>query len=293
MARLFLDSGSALTSIGIGLLSRMSSRFIGAGLQIPLENGPRTTRTATGANVTVTHKTVPIEVSLRTPWGAVKVPPITFAVMPGSDDVVLFGMATMKELGLDLYPWALEKLRPRAVPVQTGVESPSFLAARRVTLSVQSFQSEVADDAPVDVAVERLVERGPDMFMDSREERGARERALEDSVQQAEQSGLSADAACRLRDLLSRRVDVFRCALRGDPPERVEPMRVHLKPQAQPVKARPCRYDPVKTGWLASCIVALVAFGLIVRNIQAVWASPAMAVPKRTTLSVWSANTRR
>ena len=70
--------------------------------------------------MTVTRKTVPIEVSLRTPWGAVKVPPIAFAVMPGSDDVVLFGMATMKALGLDLYPWALEKLRPIAVPVQTG-----------------------------------------------------------------------------------------------------------------------------------------------------------------------------
>ena len=72
--------------------------------------------------MTVTHKTVPIEVSLRTPWGAVKIPPITFAVMPGSDDVVLFGMATMKALGLDHYPWALEKLRPSAVPEQTGVE---------------------------------------------------------------------------------------------------------------------------------------------------------------------------
>ena len=47
--------------------------------------------------------------------------------MPGADDVVLFGMATMKELGLDLYPWALEKLRPRAVPVQTGVRVPVFL----------------------------------------------------------------------------------------------------------------------------------------------------------------------
>ena len=114
--------------------------------------------------------------------------------MPGSDDVVLFGVTTMKALGLDLYPWALEKLRPSAVPVHTGVENPSFLAARRVTLSVQSFQSEVADDAPADVAVERLVERGPDMFMDPMEERGARDRALEDSVQQAEQSGLSADA---------------------------------------------------------------------------------------------------
>ena len=117
-----------------------------------------------------------------------KVLPVTFAVMPGSDDVVLFGVATMKALGLDLYPWALEKLRPSAVPVQTGVESPNFLAARRVTLPVESFQSEVADDAPADVAVERLVERGPDMFR--MEERGARDRALEDSVRQAEQSGL-------------------------------------------------------------------------------------------------------
>ena len=110
------------------------------------------------------------------------------------------------------------------------------------TLTVESFQSEVADDAPPDVAVERLVERGPEMFMDQMGERGTRDRALEDSVHQAEQSGLSADGACRLRDIVSRR------ALRGDPPARVEPMRVHLKPQAQAVKARPRRYDPVKTG---------------------------------------------
>ena len=75
------------------------------------------------------------------------------------------------------------------MPAQTGVESPNFLAARRVTLPVESFQSEVADDAPADVAVERLVERGPDMF--PMKERGARDKALEDSVQQAEQSGLS------------------------------------------------------------------------------------------------------
>ena len=39
----------------------------------------------------------------------------------------------------------------------------------------------------------------------------------------------------------------------------------------------------MKTGWLASCIVALGAFGLLVRNIQVVWASPAMAVPQRDT----------
>ena len=60
--------------------------------------------------MTITHETMPIEVSLRTPCGAGKVSTITFAVISGSDDVVLFGVATMKALGLDLYPWALEKL---------------------------------------------------------------------------------------------------------------------------------------------------------------------------------------
>ena len=56
MTCVFLDSGSALTSIGFGLLSRLSSTFGGAGLQLPLENGPRAGRTATGATVMVTHK---------------------------------------------------------------------------------------------------------------------------------------------------------------------------------------------------------------------------------------------
>ncbi|CAN0182786.1 unnamed protein product [Scytosiphon promiscuus] len=126
------------------------------------------------------------------------------------------------------------------------------------------------------------------MFMDPAEERVERERALEDSVEEAVQNGLSADGAGRLRDILGRRVNAFRRALRGDPPASVEPMRVQLKPQAQAVKAKPRRYNPVKTGWLASRIAALVAFGLLVNNIQAVWASPAMAVPKLDTFRLVS-----
>lgn len=51
-------------------------------------------------------------------WRAIMVPPITFAVTPRSDDVILFGMATMKALGLDPHgPCGLEKLRPSAVTV--------------------------------------------------------------------------------------------------------------------------------------------------------------------------------
>ena len=86
------------------------------------------------------------------------------------------------------------------------------------------------------------------MFMDPAEERDARDRALEDSVQQAEQSGLSADGTCRLRDILTRRAGDFRRALRRDPPARVEPIRVQLKPTARAVKSKLRRYD-VKTSW--------------------------------------------
>ena len=67
---------------------------------------------------------------------------------------------------------------------------------------------------------------------------------------------------------------------------RVEPMRVQLKPGASAVKAKPRRYDPVKTSWLASCVTALLAFGLVFRNLQAVWSSLAKVVPKKT-LSAW------
>ena len=38
----------------------------------------------------------------------VKMPPPTFALMPESDNVVLFGMATMKALGVDMYQIALK-----------------------------------------------------------------------------------------------------------------------------------------------------------------------------------------
>ncbi|CAM9218567.1 unnamed protein product, partial [Sphacelaria rigidula] len=63
-------------------------------------------------------------------------------------------------------------------------------------------------------------------------------------MQLAEQKGLSADGAYRLRYILARRVMKFRCALRGDLPARVEPMRLQLKSQAKTVKVKLRHYHP-------------------------------------------------
>ena len=116
------------------------------------------------------------------------------------------------------------------------------------------------------------------MFMDPAEEESARKVALEVRVTDAVAQGLSISKAERLRGIMSRRFNAFRRALRG--------VRVQLKPGASAVKAKPRRYDPVKTSWLASCVAALLAFGLVFRNLQAVWSSSAMAVPKKTR-SAW------
>ncbi|CAM9653340.1 unnamed protein product, partial [Scytosiphon promiscuus] len=75
--------------------------------------------------------------------------------------------------------------------------------------------------------------------------------------------GLSADGACRLRDIVGRRMNALWRALRGDSPARVEPMSVELKPQEKAFKAKPRTNNPVKIGWLALCIAALVALGLL------------------------------
>ncbi|CAN0106721.1 unnamed protein product [Sphacelaria rigidula] len=75
----------------------------------------------------VTHKTVPIAVRVRTPWGAVELQPITFPLMPGRDNVVLFGMAMMKELGIDLYPLALDNYARMLCRCKPAWKTPAIL----------------------------------------------------------------------------------------------------------------------------------------------------------------------
>ena len=123
------------------------------------------------------------------------------------------------------------------------------------------------------------------MLMDPADEESTRKVALEESVTDVVAQGLSVSKAERLRGVLHRHFNAFRRALRDDPPARVEPMKVTLKPEATAVKVKPRRYDPRKSSWLASCMGALLALGLVYRNLQAVWSSPAMAVPKTDLVS--------
>lgn len=120
-------SWSAFTSKGVGLPEQMSSQFSGARLQLRVEHGSQTAQTTTGTLVTFNHITVPIAVSVRTPWGAAELPPITFfhchtrhvqrgLVWHGNDE----------GLGVDLYPlhgWPLGRITGNFGTLLTMVRS--------------------------------------------------------------------------------------------------------------------------------------------------------------------------
>ncbi|CAN0055365.1 unnamed protein product, partial [Sphacelaria rigidula] len=113
------------------------------------------------------------------------------------------------------------------------------------------------------------------------QELAERKVALEEAVLAAAKNGMSESGVGKLRELVNRRANAFRRALRGNPPARVEPLTVTFKPGAAVVKARPRAYSPVRMIWLARYMATLVALRLVFRSLQAVWASAAVATPKK------------
>ena len=127
-----------------------------------------------------------------------------------------------------------------------------------------------------------MVARGPDIDMSPEEELRARSEALEDAVQASAADELDVSHVERLGEVIGSSWKAFRLGLRrGDPSASVEPLRVTLKPEARPVKARPRVYNLIKTTWLAACMVSLAALGFVFLNMQAVWASAAVAALKK------------
>ena len=78
----------------------MERTFPGVQMRVPFSLGARQAVMATGQKVTVTERTIPLQLALVTPWGPAPLPPISFPIMPGSDGVLRLGLPTLKDLSL-------------------------------------------------------------------------------------------------------------------------------------------------------------------------------------------------
>ena len=95
-------------------------------MRVPFSLGARQAVTATGQKVSVTERTIPLQLALVTPSGPAPLPPISFAIMPGSDGVLFLGLPTLKDLGVDPYERIWDSMQQRVSPPNQGFETPAF-----------------------------------------------------------------------------------------------------------------------------------------------------------------------
>ena len=101
--RAILDSGAHFTSLSLSIVEMIERTFPGVQMRVPFSFGARQAVTPSGQKVSVTERTIPLQLALVTPWGPGPLPPILFAIMPESDGVLLLGLPTLKDLGVDPY----------------------------------------------------------------------------------------------------------------------------------------------------------------------------------------------
>ena len=225
---------------------------------------------ADGKLVVVNQKSCPVRRALHTMWGPGVMGKVSYAVLPGKEDVMVLGSPTLATQGVNLNDSLGEFSLHRNLSVQS-VEWPSFKECRRVSIVVEALlQRGLGAPKPPDKAVERLVSLGPDMCMEPEQEKRVRAVALVKVVESAATNGLSAGGSTRLCEIMDRHWNAFRRGLRDDPTARLEPLTVTFKTEAKVVKARGRVYSPIKTAWLATCIRTVVELGLSIRNLQAV-----------------------
>ena len=192
---------------------------------------------ADGKLVLGKKKSCPARTTLHTMWGPAVIDPVSYAVLPGKEDVVILGNPTLGTLVINVQDSLGECARKRNLSVQ-GVETPYFKECRRVSIAVKFLlQRDPGSSEPPDEAIEQLVSSEPDVVMEPEQEERERAVASVKAVETAAANGLSAGGEASLREILDRHWNAFRRGLRGDPPARVETLTVTFKPEAKVVKA--------------------------------------------------------
>ena len=86
-----MDSGVHFTSLSLQIVEMMERTFPGVQIRVLSSLGVRQAVTASGQKGSVTERTIPLQLALVTPWGPASLPPISFAILPRSDGVLLLG----------------------------------------------------------------------------------------------------------------------------------------------------------------------------------------------------------
>ncbi len=201
----------------------------------------------------------------------------------------------------------------RKIMAMLGYSSDALIA--RARQQKQEYDVELKGVEPSEVAkacrvqTEKLFEEVKTMEYDRFDERvmfpdikekplGLNEEAVEQAVDEAIKSGMPSQYKQRLNSLLTKYSDVFRTSFGQDPPVKVDPLKIRLKPNAEPVKCTARRYPPAHREFLDQHVSELLEHGLVYMNHRSRWCSAPRIVSKkepgqyRMTIDVRGVNSR-
>lgn len=184
------ESRGDVSSIPDPVLRRLEARLSGVQARIPLDEGARTVRLANGQVVTVTHKTVALQITVHRPLGTVVLDLDLYAVIPYSYSVFIVGRVILDKLGLNLNSQMSQLPRARPAGPASGVETPSYISIRWVALSKSLFSNARKVEQEQDKAVEQLPSRRPEISMATEDPLRACTEALDRGVKEATANSL-------------------------------------------------------------------------------------------------------
>ena len=190
----------------------------------------------------------------------------------------LMGRPLLEVLGLntrDILAAAAEK-HSGAVDVSTlfataPEHSPSGKVAR--ILEGVYHADGGADDADLDED-DGWLDMGP-------EDPSEKEEVLKRKVKEAHAKGMTDKGRRELEKLLREFGDVIKLKLDATKPADIQPLRVNLKLDAVPVRAKQRRYPPPKREFMVGYVRQLLKLGLVKKATSPEWVSAPLIVPKR------------
>ncbi|ETV90284.1 hypothetical protein H310_14899 [Aphanomyces invadans] len=165
-------------------------------------------------------------------------------------------------------------VKERSLKPVSDMSDSVFLPSEEVSVNRVSASRHVVQDDDSEAGMECSTPVLDVLPGDSKEDRRRRCEAevkaiLAVKVEGARSLGQRDEEVERLEHLLSKVLDVFRTDVGNDPPIKVEPLKVRLKPDAVSVKCSMRRYPPDQVEFLKRHVGQQEDAGLVYRNNRA------------------------
>ncbi|GMF41553.1 unnamed protein product [Phytophthora fragariaefolia] len=280
---LLLDSGTDTSLVARGVLDSIGQ----AGKPVAVRTIPPVRLSPVGGReVVVQHMATFSEIVLTTSAGPLMLRNLTCFVEEDNSRMELtVGRQIMKILGYSTDKLLVEARDAQAEWELGGDTSPKMDKDQSSPTSLQRIcRLAVAAQDPIpDAEEEDIYRHETRTALPCMQPTNLAEvtRYLEAKVEIATRMGLTLDGSAKLRGVLQMRADSFRLEFGHDPPVRVAPMQVRLKPGATPIRGQPRRYSPNDRAFLDRHTTTLMKHGLIYKNHRSRWASAPRIVKKK------------